>query len=674
MESKQKTNNSATTNNQTLIEKYFPREWDQLILPAKLKKQLEEIKGQKGYRLLLYSSPGTGKCLGKGTKVLMFDGSIKNVEDVVVGDQLMGMDSTPRNVLSIARGTERILKIKPTKGQEFTCNESHILSLIESGSWDYRRSKLPQYIEDIEASNVEKDMKKIKWYRKKLFRVPLDFPKQEVGMDPYWLGYWLGDGTRGQTHISMSEEDYEEIKQYLIDFASNIGVFVKTAKYNDGINCLRVSFNTNEDRFNIERPNPIRDFLKHYGLFEEKHIPKCYLINDKETRLQIAAGLVDSDGTVTKSMNHLDFTFVCESLANDVAWLFRSLGFNVSRSFKKAPKITDKEYYRLSISGELSQIPVKHERKRVTESRKQIKNHLVTGFEIEDIGVGDYYGFTLDGDGRFLLEDFTVTHNTTTARLLSLDCEVMYLSGSNDFNIETLRQKVMAFSAGMSVNNKQKNVIIDEFENIRDNLQDAFKIILDQCKRVNFIFITNEVEKVNSAVRSRCTNIDYNFIGDYLDEHKKLYVQYIVKICKENNIEYEPEGLKQLYIRNFPDFRHVLVNIQQIKDSGSAITVDSVKDCNDDAKQMKDLYEIIEDHFISSGDLYTKLSTFKGNEKECLISLGEPYFRYLNDKNMFDKTLEAAMVVSKYCNMYNNTINKFVTFISCITELRTLFR
>ena len=275
---------------------------------------------------------------------------------------------------------------------------------------------------------------------------------------------------------------------------------------------------------------------------------------------------------------------------------------------------------------------------------------------------------------RLLLYSSPGTGKTTSARLMSLDCDVMYLSGSNDFNIETLRQKVMAFSAGMSVNNKQKNVIIDEFENIRDNLQDAFKIILDQCRKVNFIFITNEVEKVNSAVRSRCTNIDYNFIGDYLEEHKKLYVQYIVKICKENDIKYEPEGLKQLYLRNFPDFRHVLVNMQQIKDSGSAITLESVKDCNDDAKQMKELYEIIEDHFISSGDLYTKLSTFKGNEKECLMSLGEPYFRYLNDKGLFDKTLEAAVIVSKYSNLYINTINKFVTFVSCITELRTLFR
>ena len=46
--------------------------------------------------------------------------------------------------------------------------------------------------------------------------------------------------------------------------------------------------------------------------------------------------------------------------------------------------------------------------------RKQVKNHLCTGFNINYLDKGDYYGFTLDGNGRFLLGDFTITHNTHT--------------------------------------------------------------------------------------------------------------------------------------------------------------------------------------------------------------------------------------------------------------------
>jgi thymidine kinase len=38
---------------------------------------------------------------------------------------------------------------------------------------------------------------------------------------------------------------------------------------------------------------------------------------------------------------------------------------------------------------------------------------LAWGFKIQSIGNGDYYGFTVDGNQRMLLEDMTVTHNTT---------------------------------------------------------------------------------------------------------------------------------------------------------------------------------------------------------------------------------------------------------------------
>ena len=54
---------------------------------------------------------GRGKCLGKGTPILMYDGIIKNVEDIVLGDKIMGDDSNPRNVLSLARGREMMYKI-----------------------------------------------------------------------------------------------------------------------------------------------------------------------------------------------------------------------------------------------------------------------------------------------------------------------------------------------------------------------------------------------------------------------------------------------------------------------------------------------------------------------------------------------------------------------------------
>ena len=94
---------------------------------------------------------GRGKCLGKNTPVLMYDGTIKMVQDIVVGDVLMGDDSTPRNVLTLARGRETMYKItdvsSPNIDISYTVNASHILSLREPGSKSTVDLSISEYLE-----------------------------------------------------------------------------------------------------------------------------------------------------------------------------------------------------------------------------------------------------------------------------------------------------------------------------------------------------------------------------------------------------------------------------------------------------------------------------------------------------------------------------------------------
>jgi superfamily II DNA or RNA helicase len=74
---------------------------------------------------------GRGKCLAKNTPVMMYDGSIQLVQDIGVGDQLMGDDLTPRKVLSLATGYDDMYVVSE-KGtnRSYTVNKSHILSLV----------------------------------------------------------------------------------------------------------------------------------------------------------------------------------------------------------------------------------------------------------------------------------------------------------------------------------------------------------------------------------------------------------------------------------------------------------------------------------------------------------------------------------------------------------------
>lgn len=73
---------------------------------------------------------GKGKCLAKGTLVYLFNRQLCKVEDIKVGDQLLGDDNNPRNVLSLTNGREEMCTIIETgTNRSYTVNRSHILSL-----------------------------------------------------------------------------------------------------------------------------------------------------------------------------------------------------------------------------------------------------------------------------------------------------------------------------------------------------------------------------------------------------------------------------------------------------------------------------------------------------------------------------------------------------------------
>jgi hypothetical protein len=86
-----------------------------------------------GTAIAIKGPMGTGKCHGINTPILMYDGSIKMVQDIIVGDIVMGDDSQPRNVLSLGRGVDDLYEVIPSKGEKYVVNSEHILCLKQSG-------------------------------------------------------------------------------------------------------------------------------------------------------------------------------------------------------------------------------------------------------------------------------------------------------------------------------------------------------------------------------------------------------------------------------------------------------------------------------------------------------------------------------------------------------------
>lgn len=370
--------------------------------------------------MIITGPPGSGKCLGKDTPVMMYDGNTKLVQDIKVGDLLMGDDSSPREVLSIARGTDQLYRVIPVKGDSYVVNSNHILSLKESpcGKGQFIKGR----VRDVSLQKYLKYSKFTKHHLKG-YRVPIDFSDKEIPIDPYILGFWLGNGANEGPRISTS---FKEVVEYIDSLVQPMGLSVKKVKGDNvdyDITCDRDSeaYDLLDDK---RYPNSIRTALKDLNLIDNKHIPDIYKKNNREIRLRLLAGIIDSDGYSDKKMD-FDLLFTNKLLSEDIVYVARSLGFSAyikecEKSYnceRKGKRYKGKvKAYRFNISGDgLSDIPVVALKRRIL-NRKQKKDVLVTGIKIVPENIGEYYGFEISGNGRFLLGDFTVTHNTTVLK------------------------------------------------------------------------------------------------------------------------------------------------------------------------------------------------------------------------------------------------------------------
>lgn len=413
-----------------------------LIHPLRFPK----LYGKLTKGILLYSLPGLGKCLDPDTPVIMFDGSVKKAKEIQKGDQLMGDDSGPRTVISTCSGKDEMYKIVPTKGEPFTVNEPHVLTLVSSRKprvdarpsknfvrvlWmeegkhksksfsPYSEEKLKEAKEfaekcpkeDIVDIPLNEYLQKSEGWKMayKGFRTGVDFPERKVSLDPYILGAWLGDGKSSSPMFTNIDK---EVLDSFQEYADNHGLEMVQRK-ND-----KITYGLKREKG--EKRNHLTDCLREYDLIQNKHIPQDYLHNSREVRLQVLAGLIDTDGYY--SGDNIEITQKNESLSNDIAFLARSLGFycskrQVTKACTNSPEgRKEGVYYRMNITGKgIEDIPTKIARK-IIAPRRQIKDANRFGFKVKPQGKGDYCGFELDGNGRFLLGDFTVTHNTAIVK------------------------------------------------------------------------------------------------------------------------------------------------------------------------------------------------------------------------------------------------------------------
>lgn len=409
-------------------------------------------------------------CFSVGTKVMMHDGSSKNVEDVTVGDKLMGPDSQPRTVTSTCAGVKPLHKVRSLDGSmNYTVTGNHILALREysHGHKDYFMT--------VDSFYEQTDWKKS---RAMMYRAPgVDFPEQAVNIPPYILGLWLGDGTSCRGDITTA--DYE-IECSIRTFAAACGYEVRKEKMQRG----QASTYAITGGFTAD--------LKTYNLLNNKHIPTEYLRNSERVRKSLLAGIIDSDGYFANECSY-EIVQKNKRLAEDIVWLARSLGIHATlREVKKVCTNakngrTEGTYYSIHISGDLSSFPIQLERKEYKPKEAHRYNPLNRSITVEPAGVGAFAGFEVDGDHLFLGEDFTVLHN----------------SGKSCFMVKALYELCLA--------NSQDTIGV--YLSLDDTMEETMKRLVSLHTRIDF----NDISKPRHTIAK-----DPQLLEEYQDAIKDL--------------------------------------------------------------------------------------------------------------------------------------------------------
>lgn len=355
---------------------------------------------------------GAKSCLDPETVVRMFDGSTKKACEVEVGDQLMGDDSKPRNVLSTCSGENYRFKVIPRYGEPFVVTENHPLTLkcrngkLNNGGKTFSSNCTKGEVYDIPASQVAQWKTRLNSFG--LMKARTEYPEADLPFDPYAYGLWLGDGDKAKPAITTMDP---EVGSFWIGYFTGLGYNHKDTHQKGKARHIHVSKGPGGVN------NPFFDFIRS-SVDGTKFIRREYLTSSIKQRMSLLAGIIDSDGNVA---GRRAYSISCSDpkLMDGYVELCNSLGFQTSRAPKKTNYVkkngTTATSERLTVMGDVWLIPVKIPRKQIKQPKIKHREDMTPGccsFKIEEHTYGEYAGFELDGNHRFLLEDYTVTHNT----------------------------------------------------------------------------------------------------------------------------------------------------------------------------------------------------------------------------------------------------------------------
>lgn len=258
---------------------------------------------------IMLAPTGVGKCLGKGTKVRMYDGTLKKVEEITTGDMLMGIDGEPRVVTSTTKGIGKLYRVNQSKGMSYVVNDAHILSLRAAFSDGAVKRG------DILNENVEKYMQSTKNHRRlfKGWRITNE-PETSapcvvlstLEIEEYGIGEYYGFTLEGRDRLFLLEDGTvthnttvcKEIGYELVKSGAKVGhIFLEEDQVK-----------TQQTYLALDNNVPLPRFREDPSIVPRERLEKSYkeLIDNGRTLWMHHGGKLDP----AKVMHHLEWMTV----------------------------------------------------------------------------------------------------------------------------------------------------------------------------------------------------------------------------------------------------------------------------------------------------------------------------------------------------------------------------
>lgn len=379
----------------------------------------KKVINAKEPNILCLAGAGAGKSIPNSTMIPTPDGW-KKVSEIKEGDFLFDQEGNPTKVLGVfPQGKKEVYEITFGDKRTAKCCIDHIWS-VHKDTWKDKNKFKDYTLKEILEDTWEKIDKR--GHKSHQFSIPCSKAvkynaTEKLTIDPYLLGVFLGDGSCLEPALTLSSND-KEIVEKIQSILGCLDIYQNSANYH-------WTFYKNNEHQRVQTKEIFGKYAENVCRYSyEKSIPEVYKLASIEDRYKLIQGLMDTDGSITKSGGryHVSFTTTSEKLKNDFIEVMGSLGYVCTcRVDKREEKYTTGQAYEVKIN-----IPNTEKYKLFSLSRKKKiakecinksqhrKYDRTTIIDIQDLGYEEEMTcFYVDNEKHlFLINDYIVTHNT----------------------------------------------------------------------------------------------------------------------------------------------------------------------------------------------------------------------------------------------------------------------